>query len=71
MRNPELACDWCGDEVANGEGVKMDDDRVCSGCAEQMMDLPEGWMCGFIKYNRDLGLPSDADVAIRSEGVMG
>jgi len=51
--------------------VKIDDDRVCSGCAEQMMDLPEGWMCGFIKYNRDLGLPSDADVAIRSEGVMG
>ena len=35
MRNPELACDWCGDEVANGEGVMIDDDRVCSGCAEQ------------------------------------
>ena len=66
-----MACDDCGDEVANGEGVYVDDDRVCSECAEQMMDLPEGWMCGFIKYNRDLGLPSDADVAIRSEGVMG
>ena len=35
MRNPELACDWCGDEVANGEGVMVDDDRVCSECAEQ------------------------------------
>ena len=35
MRNPELACDRCGDEVANGEGVMIDDDRVCSGCAEQ------------------------------------
>ncbi len=34
-----------------------------------MMYLPEGWMCGFIKYNRDLGLPQDSDVEIRSEGV--
>jgi formylmethanofuran dehydrogenase subunit E len=33
MRNPELACDWCGDEVVNGEGVYVDDDRVCSECA--------------------------------------
>jgi formylmethanofuran dehydrogenase subunit E len=34
MRNPELACDWCGDEVPNGEGVAVDDDRVCPECAE-------------------------------------
>ena len=33
MKNPELACDWCGDEVINGEGVYVDDDRVCSECA--------------------------------------
>ena len=59
MRNPELACDWCGDEVANGAGVMMDDDRVCSECAEQSgwpspMQVTEpcplrwagGWMLG-------------------------
>ena len=34
VRNPELACDDCGDEVANGEGVMIGDDRVCSECAE-------------------------------------
>ena len=34
MRNPELACDWCGDEVANGEGVAADDDRICAECWE-------------------------------------
>ncbi len=42
MRNPELACDWCGDEVANGEGVPAyvnfgdgygEDVRLCSECA--------------------------------------
>ncbi len=41
MRNPELACDWCGDEVANGEGVPasviigglVEDVRLCSECA--------------------------------------
>ena len=33
MRNPELACDWCGNEVAAGEGVKIDDERVCPECA--------------------------------------
>ena len=41
MRNSELACDWCGDEVANGEGVMIDDDRVCSECAEHGGDLAE------------------------------
>lgn len=44
MRNPELACDWCGDEVANGEGVNVyvnfgdgtgETNRVCSECAEE------------------------------------
>ncbi len=44
MRNPELACDWCGDEVANGEGVTVyvnfgdgtgENNRVCSECAEE------------------------------------
>jgi hypothetical protein len=34
-RNPELACDWCGDEVANGEGVTAGDDRVCSECWDE------------------------------------
>lgn len=37
MRHPELACDWCAVEVPNGEGVAVDDDRVCSECWE---DLP-------------------------------
>ncbi len=41
MRNPELACDWCGDEVANGEGVTVDDDRVCSECAAQEVQRHE------------------------------
>ena len=36
MRNPELTCDWCGDEVPNGEGVAVDDDRVCPECAEEV-----------------------------------
>ena len=29
MRNPELACDWCGDEVAN-------DDRVMTEMIDEM-----------------------------------
>ncbi len=41
MRNPELACDWCGYEVANGGGVYVDDDRVCSECAAQEVQRHE------------------------------
>ena len=41
VRNPELACDWCGDEVANGEGVYVDGDRVCSECAAQEVQRHE------------------------------
>ncbi len=41
MRNPELACDWCGDEVANGEGVYVADDRVCSECSTQEIQRHE------------------------------
>jgi formylmethanofuran dehydrogenase subunit E len=33
MKNPELACDWCGNEVPAGEGMAVDDDRVCPECA--------------------------------------
>jgi len=42
MRNPELACDWCGDEVANGEGVTAGDDRVCSECWDESLDEGRG-----------------------------
>ena len=42
MRNPELACDWCGDEVANGEGVTAGDDRVCSEWWDESLDEGRG-----------------------------
>ena len=40
MKNPELACDWCGADRAD-EGVTVDDNRVCSECAEHGGDLAE------------------------------